>query len=134
MAAALTDLPPAELAALRGLHEAGDTSGLHAKLKALGFEKMGQRARAIGALADTASATAAAAPAAPAAEPRAPVPRIAFVCHTGYFASGTYGGATRASLAMLRDARRICNRACGGGGVDVLALVQTPVPEALVAS
>ena len=38
--------------------------------------------------------------------------------------------ATRASLAMLRDARRICNSF--GGGVDVLALVQTPVPEALV--
>ena len=59
-------------------------------------------------------------------------PRVAFVCHTGYFAGGSFGGATRASLAMLREARRICGEAAAGGGIDVIALVQVPVPEALV--
>ncbi|KOO28081.1 hypothetical protein Ctob_009296 [Chrysochromulina tobinii] len=50
----------------------------------------------------------------------------------GYFTGGSFGGATLASLAMLREAGRICGTPDGGGGLDVIALVQTPVPEALV--
>ena len=127
------------LSRLRSLHKAGDTKALHDELKALGLSKMGERARAIGALAreeEAAVAGTALAPAVPMPHPptsaAAPPPRVAFVCHTGYFTPGTYGGATRASLAMLRDARRICGLAADGGGVDVLALVQTPVSETLV--
>ena len=39
------------LSRLRSLHKAGDTKALHDELKALGLSKMGERARAIGALA-----------------------------------------------------------------------------------
>jgi glycosyltransferase involved in cell wall biosynthesis len=38
----------------------------------------------------------------------------------------------RASLALLREARRVSSGGDGSGGVDILALVQLPVPEALV--
>ena len=56
------------------------------------------------------------------------VPRVAFVCHSGYFTGRGYGGAMRASMALMREARRIC----GSTHVDVIASVQTPVPDALV--
>ena len=86
--------------------------------------------KAIGAIRDGLPLEAPSESLAAAAAP-SPPPRVAFVCHTGYFQSGSYGGATRASLAMLREARRICGSASGGGGVDVLALVQTPIPQHL---
>lgn len=54
--------------------------------------------------------------------------RIVVVCHTGFFASDQFGGATRANLAMVREIRR----ACGSAGLDIVALLQRPVPERMV--
>ena len=51
---------------------------------------------------------------------------VLFVAHSGYFQGTSYGGATRASLALLRHTRRLCAR------MDVCALVQRPTPEGLV--
>ena len=140
MSAALPLPPPpseADLLARRAvlcriLAEQGRPA-LDAKLRDLGFSKLGQRMKAINALhkaaAEEYESSASGSPAiAPA---RSPTPRCAFVCHTGYF-RGSFGGATLASLAMLREAACICGTPDGGGGLDVIALVQTPVPEALV--
>ena len=183
----LRSLPAGAMAELRALSSRQD---LDARLKQLGFTKLGQRMRVANALAslalngegETGSGTAndgavlesdpsddeadgppleenipayksgggselessrcdtgdAYAPsleesAPTATEPKpsvlAPAPaRVLFVAHTGYFAGDTFGGATRANLAMVRDMRR----ACGGEGMDLVALTQTPVPEALV--
>jgi hypothetical protein len=107
---------------------------LDAKLRDLGFSKLGQRMKAINALqkaaAEECESSGSGSPAT--APARSSAPRCAFVCHTGYFTGGSFGGATLASLAMLREAGRICGTPDGGGGLDVIALVQTPVPEALV--
>ena len=117
---------------------------LHTRLQALGVTKMGGRLKAIGAL-----TTPTAPPEAPPSTMCAPVPqpdvaadaasaassrpRVAILAHTGYFTGGTFGGATRASLALLREARRICGAPSeGGGSLDVFAITQTPVPDALV--
>jgi glycosyltransferase involved in cell wall biosynthesis len=54
--------------------------------------------------------------------------RVAVVSHSGYFAGDSYGGATRASLALIRELTRLC----GGTSVDVLALLPKPCPEGLV--
>ena len=147
-------LSPSSLAELASLRGAG-RAALDERLRALGVTKLGQRLRILSNLlaedgrptclplalptappgglsggASTAAGVAAASASAPSAS--APSPRCAFVCHTGYFASGSFGGATRASLALLREARRICGDGAGSGGVDVIAIPQKPVPEALV--
>ena len=133
----LASLPAATIAELRALAISSDDPKhvtLHMRLQEAGVAKLGRRLRVIGALLTAEKAleptieqtmkTSAAA---------SPRPRVAFVCHTGYFAGDTFGGATRASLAMMREARRICGTpAEGGGGMDVIATCQTPVPEALV--
>lgn len=54
--------------------------------------------------------------------------RVAVVSHSGYFAGDSYGGATRASLALIRELKRLC----GGEAVDILALLPKPCPEGLV--
>jgi len=54
--------------------------------------------------------------------------RVAVVGHSGYFAGDSYGGATRASLALIRELKRLC----GSASVDILALVAKPCPEGLV--
>jgi glycosyltransferase involved in cell wall biosynthesis len=54
--------------------------------------------------------------------------RVAVVSHSGYFAGDSYGGATRASLALIREMKRLC----GSAGVDILALLPKPCPEGLV--
>jgi hypothetical protein len=122
----LHTLPETDLRALRDLAASAPVDALHARLQKLGITKLGRRLKAIGELQRTAAVGAAAPPA-----PPQPPPRVAFVCHTGYFTGG-FGGATRASLSMLREARRICGAPGGGGGVDIVACVQTPVAEALV--
>ena len=111
----------ADIAQLRALACSDEGKLIHEKLKELGITKLGQRLKAIVELQK---------PPAPsqAAASSSPSPRVAFICHTGYFSGHTYGGATRASLSMLREARRIC----GSGGVDIIAAVQTPVPVSLV--
>jgi len=141
MDAALPPPPPpsdADLLARRAvlcriLAEQGRPA-LDAKLRDLGFSKLGQRMKAINALqkaaAEECESSGSGSPAT--APARSSAPRCAFVCHTGYFTGGSFGGATLASLAMLREAGRICGTPDGGGGLDVIALVQTPVPEALV--
>ena len=53
--------------------------------------------------------------------------QVLFVAHSGYFAGNTYGGATRASLAMLRDVQRFC-----GDGLHIACLAQRPMPESMV--
>ena len=57
--------------------------------------------------------------------------RIAFVCHTGYLAGNSFGGATLASLALMREGMRVC-AGVAGAGADVFALAQSPLVEALV--
>lgn len=122
-------------ATLRRLLRSGETKAVHERLRSVGMTKLGDRLRAIGTLTLEAGAeediVPVALPSARGLTAMLPRPRVAFVCHTGYF-SGGFGGATRASLSMIREARRICGSADGGGGLDVIALVQKPVPEALV--
>ena len=101
----------------------------HALLRELGVEKLGHRLALIASIDASVEASdsgdvLAAPPAALAA-----ALRVAFVCHTGYFQGG-FGGATRASLAMLREARRLYANSARGG-VDVLALTSRPQPEGL---
>ena len=108
-----------DAAALAALVASGDRLGAIASLKAAGVAKVGERQRLVNALArlhksGELSALRLATP------PRAtPLPglRVAFVCHSGYFAGGSFGGALRASLAMIREVRRL-------GAADVLALAQ----------
>ena len=101
----------------------------HALLRELGVEKLGHRLALIASIDASVEASdlgdvSTAPPAALAA-----ALRVAFVCHTGYFQGG-FGGATRASLAMLREARRL-HANSARGGVDVLALTSRPQPEGL---
>lgn len=131
------------------VHVDAGRSAIDARLRELGFHKLGQRIRMWNALdnlraeagkstvhrdwcTDANSCTGPDSTL-PGRHPSAPVPpRCAFICHTGYFSGGSFGGATRASLAMIHEARRVCGHPAHGGGVDIIALVQTPVPEALV--
>lgn len=54
--------------------------------------------------------------------------RVAVIAHTGYFSGDSYGGATRASLALVREVKRLC----GHSSADILALIPKPCPEGLV--
>ena len=98
----------AELAALAQ----EDRRALDDRLRALGLTKVGHRAAAALAL----------------KEPTPQALRVAVVAHSGYFAGGSYGGATRASLSLLRELRRCCTP---GGTLDILALTPKPLPEGL---
>ena len=117
-----------DAAALAALVANGDRLGALSALKTAGVAKVGERQRLVNALARlhksgelSALRAADAAPRAADAAPRdtTPLPglRVAFVCHSGYFAGGSFGGALRASLAMIREVRRL-------GAADVLALAQ----------
>ena len=117
-----------DVAALTALVANGDRLGALSALKTAGVAKVGERQRLVNALARlhksgelSALRAADAAPRAADAAPRdtTPLPglRVAFVCHSGYFAGGSFGGALRASLAMIREVRRL-------GAADVLALAQ----------
>ena len=102
-----------DAAALAALVAAGDRLAAIASLKAAGVAKVGERQRLVNALARLHKSGE--------SLPRdtSPLPglRVAFVCHSGYFAGGSFGGALRASLAMIREVRRL-------GAADVLALAQ----------
>lgn len=102
----------AELAALAQQ----DRRALDDALRALGLTKVGHRCAAAVALEREDAGSA-----------RPPL-RVAVVAHSGYFAGGSYGGATRASLSLLRELRRCCAR---GGVLDILALTPKPLPEGL---
>lgn len=133
-----------ELAELRLI--ADDRRALDARLRELGVNKIGHRMALIGQLQrladDDVRLEENVAPdefqledqPEPNAPPRSDAPplRLAIVCHSGYFAGGSFGGGTLASLALLREARRLCECGGAGGGVDVLALAQRPMPEGLV--
>ena len=133
----VASLPSATVSDLRRRVAVSDRT-IDAELRELGLNKLGQRLKVLAvlrALEGTASAPAGAATdkACGNAQPGPPRrPRVAFVCHTGYFVGGSFGGATRASLAMIKQARRVCGIPADGGGIDVIACVQLPVPEGLV--
>ena len=117
----LATLPPETVAELRSVT---DRSVLYEKLRDLGLTKLGHRLRAEAALRalewesevvdgiDVAAGCS--------VSPAIGRPRVAFICHTGYFVGGSFGGAMRASLAMLREAQRICGTPVNGGGCDVI--------------
>ena len=110
-----------DAAALAALVENGDRLGALSALKTAGVAKVGERQRLVNALARLHKSGELSALRAADAAPRdtTPLPglRVAFVCHSGYFAGGSFGGALRASLAMIREVRRL-------GAADVLALAQ----------
>ena len=110
-----------DAAALTALVASGDRLAALSSLKAAGVAKVGERQRLVNALARLHKSGDLSALRAADAAPRdtTPLPglRVAFVCHSGYFAGGSFGGALRASLAMIREVRRL-------GAADVLALAQ----------
>ncbi|KAL1525569.1 hypothetical protein AB1Y20_020423 [Prymnesium parvum] len=126
-------------AATAQLLSMSDRKQMDARLRELGVAKLGQRAALINTLLqqqlERRTLPAPAVPdrkqpphaastsgAEPPGGPRAP--QVLFIAHSGYFAGHTFGGATRASLAMLRDARRVC-----GEALQVVCLAQRPMPE-----
>ena len=127
----LLNAPADVVSQLRALALSGSETHheLHARLREMGIVKLGHRLKAVSVL--TATVTEDVRP--PPYTPTPTAPRVAIIAHTGYFKSSSFGGATRASLALIREARRICGTpAEGGGGLDVIAVSQTPVPETLV--
>ena len=81
----------------------------HALLRELGVEKLGHRLALIASIdASVEPSDSGDVSAAPPAALAAAL-RVAFVCRTGYFQGGV-GGATRASLAMLREAAKDANK------------------------
>ena len=95
---------------------------MDSQLRSLGITKIGQRARIALALQSRAALS---------PMPQAAGLRVAVVCNSSYFAGTSYGGAVRASLALLREIRRICSSSSGSGTLEIFALLPRPVPEAL---
>ena len=95
---------------------------MDSRLRSLGIAKIGQRCRIALALQSRAAA--------PSSTPQAAGLRVAVVCNSSYFAGASYGGAVRASLALLREIRRICGSA-GSSTLDIFAILPKPVPAAL---
>ena len=96
-----------------------DRHAVDSRLRSLGIAKIGQRCRIALALQSRIT---------PSSTPQIAGLRVAVVCNSSYFAGTSYGGAVRASLALLREIRRICG---GSGTLEIFALLPKPVPAAL---
>ena len=99
-----------------------DRHAVDSRLRSLGIAKIGQRCRIALALQSRM---------APSSTPQIAGLRVAVVCNSSYFAGTSYGGAVRASLALLREIRRICGSSSGSGTLEIFALLPKPVPAAL---
>ena len=105
-----------------GLAALADRDAVDSRLRSLGIAKIGQRCRIALALQSR--------EAAPSSTPQAAGLRVAVVCNSSYFAGASYGGAVRASLALLREIRRICGSA-GSSTLDIFGILPKPVPAAV---
>ena len=99
-----------------------DRHAVDSRLRSLGIAKIGQRCRIALALQSRIT---------PSSTPQIAGLRVAVVCNSSYFAGTSYGGAVRASLALLREIRRICGSGSGSGTLEIFALLPKPVPAAL---
>uniref|UniRef100_A0A7S4AYP3 Uncharacterized protein n=1 Tax=Chrysotila carterae TaxID=13221 RepID=A0A7S4AYP3_CHRCT len=114
------------------LSHGADTRDLHEFLKASGIGKLGPRLSLICRARERPAADSLHTlegrplPILPVELPSARL-SVALVGHSGYFSGLSYGGATRASLSLIRELRRQC-----GDNLELVALAQRPMPEGLV--